>query len=52
MSVNYSPNWGSSIDPYYETQATNNSLAVTRSTAWLSAHNAGWGQSIAVWVKI
>ena len=53
MSGNYSPNWGSSIDPYYETQSANNSLAVTRIAGqWNSAHNAGWGQSIAVWVKI
>ena len=53
MINTYSGNWGSAIDPYYETNSVPNNLSVTRVAGqWNSAHNAGWGQSIAIWVKI
>jgi hypothetical protein len=51
MSGNYSPNWGTCIDPYYDSQTSNNIKASTRND-WRSAHNAGWGQSLALWVKV
>jgi hypothetical protein len=51
MIVGYGGNWGTAIDPYYDSVGNNNIKASTRNN-WRSAHNSGWEQSCAIWVKV
>lgn len=54
MNGNYSSNWGSAIDPYYNTQAGGSYTApiyASTPVGLSSGHNSGWGQSVAFWLK-
>lgn len=51
MIGGYSGNWGTAIDPYYDTTVSpNNPPSYTRND-WFSGHNGGWGRAVAFWLK-